>query len=170
MKFNICEDGHFVALIDPGHELNGADHHFAVVNMENWSHVDFGIHFAASPRAAAVITVESCSNWVTLGGSPTTATKIPFQYYQRVTDQTTAGNDVDSAIQTQSTAATGIVPATGTDNILYVITLDASQLLAGHIGFRIDIVNAGAGCLAYVFALCSGARYAGSARPSVLAS
>jgi hypothetical protein len=172
--FNICEDGHLVMCLGtdtvPAHELNGADHHFAVVNMENWNHVDFVVFFGTSPRAAAVITVESCSNWVTLAGSPTTATKIPFQYYQRLTAQTTMGNDIDSAIQTQATAATGIVPTAGTDNILYVISLDASQLTSGHVGFRLDIVNAGAGCLATVFAICSGARFAGSARPTVMSA
>jgi len=152
----------------PAHELNGADHHLAVVNMENWDHVDFVVYFGASPRAAAVITVESCSNWVTLAGSPTTATKIAFQYYQRLSSQLTMGNDVDSAIQTVSVAATGLVPTAGTDNIMYIIPLDSSQLVSGHIGFRLDIVNAGAGCLATVVAICSGGRYAGEARPTVL--
>lgn len=167
--FVIPEEGHFTLLgVEPAHELNGADHHFQVVNMAKWNHVDFFVFFGTSPRAAAVITVESCSNWTDLAGSPTTATKIPFRYYQRLTSQLTAGNDVDSAIQTQSTAATGIVPQAGTDNILYVIALDADQLISGHVGFRLDIVNAGAGCLATVFAICSGARYAGSARPTVL--
>lgn len=172
--FRLAEDGHLVMCLGtdtvPAHELNGADHHFAVVNMENWLHVDFVVFFGTSPRAAAVITVESCSNWVTLAGSPTTATKIPFQYYQRLTAQTTMGNDVDSEIQTVSVAATGLVPTAGVDNILYIIPLNSDQLISGHIGFRLDIVNAGAGCLATVFAICSGARYAGSARPTVMSA
>lgn len=170
--FNLANDGHLVMCLGtdtvPAHELNGADHHFAVVNMENWLHVDFVVFFGTSPRAAAVITVESCSNWVTLAGSPTTATKIAFQYYQRLTNQCTMGNDVDSEIQTVSVAATGLVPTAGTDNILYIIPLNSDQLTSGHIGFRLDIVNAGAGCLGTVFAILSGARYAGSARPTVM--
>jgi hypothetical protein len=170
--FNVANDGHIVmgwgSDFGPAHELNAADHHLAVVNMEAWNHVDFIVYFGASPRAAAVITVESCSNWVTLAGSPTTATKIPFQYYQRLTSQLTMGNDVDSAIQTVSVAATGLVPTAGVDNIMYIIPLDADQLVSGHIGFRLDFVNAGAACLATVVAICSGARYAGEARPTVL--
>ena len=79
------------------------------------------------------------------------------------------GNDVDSEIQTVSVAATGLVPEAGTpDNILYIIPLNSDQLIPGHIGFRLDIVNAGAACLGTVVAICSGARYAGSARPTVL--
>jgi hypothetical protein len=171
-SFHLANDGHLVmgwgSDFGPAHELNSADHHLAVVNMENWDHVDFAVYFGASPTAAAVITVESCSNWVTLAGSPTTATKIPFQYYRRLTSQLTMGNDVDSAIQTVSVAATGLVPTAGVDNILYIIPLDSSQLISGHIGFRLDIVNAGAGCLGTVVAICSGARYAGEARPTVL--
>jgi hypothetical protein len=171
-SFKLANDGHIVmgwgSDFGPAHELNGADHHLAVVNMENWDHVDFVVYFGASPRAAAVITVESCSNWVTLAGAPTTATKIAFQYYQRLSSQLTMANDVDSAIQTVSVAATGLVPTAGTDNILYIIPLDSSQLVSGHIGFRLDIVNAAAACLATVVAICSGARYAGEARPTVL--
>ncbi len=171
--FNLANDGHLVMVLGtdttPAHELNGADHHFAVVNMENWLHVDFVVFMGTSPRAAAIITVESCSNWVTLAGSPTTATKIPFQYYRRITNQATMGNDVDSEIYTVSVAATGLTPEAGTpDNILYIIPLNSDQLISGHIGFRLDIVNAGAGCLATVFAICSGARYSGSARPTVM--
>jgi hypothetical protein len=68
-------DGHIImgwgADFGPAHELNGADHHLAVVDMAKWNHVDYIVYFGSSPRAAAVITVESCSNWVTLAGSPT---------------------------------------------------------------------------------------------------
>ena len=170
--FNLANDGHLVMVLGtdtvPAHDTNGADHHFAVVNMENWNHVDFVIFLGTSPRAAGVITVESCSNWVTLAGAPTTATKIPFQYYQRLAIQTTMGNDVDSAIQTVSVAATGLIPTEGTDNILYIIPLDADQLVSGHIGFRIDMVSPGAACTTTVFAICSGPRYGGEARPTVL--
>jgi hypothetical protein len=170
--FNLCNDGHIVMAwgsdFGPAHELNGADHHLAVVNMENWNHVDFAIYLGVNPLAAGVITVESCSNWVTLAGAPTTATKIPFQYYQRLATQLTMGNDVDSEIQTVSVAATGLVPTAGVPNIMYIIPLDADQLISGHIGFRLDIVNAAAASLCTVVAICSGARYAGSARPTVL--
>lgn len=165
------EQTHFTLLgVEPGHELNGADHHFAVVNMRDWHHVDFYVIFGTSPRAAAVITVESCSNWTDLAGSPTTATKVPFRYYQYLSGLTTAGNDVASAKQYQSTAATGIVPQAGTDNIAYVISLDSNELLAGHVGFRLDIVNAGAGCLSTIFAICSKPRFGGSATRTVLAA
>ena len=170
--FCIPEEGHFKLLLDHAHELNGADHHFPVINMQYWHHVDFFILFGTSPRAAAVITVESCSNWVTLAGSPTTATKIAFDYYVQgtvatPTSQITDGNDIFSARTAQATAATGIVPVAGVDDIVYVISLDDSQLVEDHIGFRLDIVNAGAGCLTTCWAICSGGRYQGAVQESV---
>jgi hypothetical protein len=170
--FSLGNDGHLVMCLGvaPAHDTNAADHHFAVVNMENWDHVDFVIFLGTSPLAAGVITVESCSNWVDLAGTPTTATKIPFQYYRRLTNQVTAANDVDSAIQTVSVAATGLIPTAGVDNILYIIPLNADQLISGHIGFRIDMVNPAGACTTTVFAICSGARYAGEARPTVLST
>jgi hypothetical protein len=168
--FYLAQDGHLVWLINQAHELNTADHHLPVVNMENWSHVDFVVFFGTSPLAAAVITVESCSNWVTLAGSPTTATKIPFKYHRRLTSQITDGNDVDSAAIAVTVAATGLIPTAGVDDIIYIIPIDSSQLISGHVGCRLDIVNAGGGCLATIFAICSGARYAGSANPTVLST
>lgn len=170
--FNIAEEGHFVQLIDHAHELNGADHHFPVINMQYWEHVDFIVMFGTSPRAAAVITVESCSNWVALAGSPTTATKIPFSYYPMgtlaaPTSQITAGNDIVGPRTNVTVAATGLIPVAGVADIVYIISLDSDQLISGHIGFRLDIVNAGAGCLTTVLALCSGGRYQGAVQESV---
>jgi len=170
--FCIPEEGHFKLLLDHAHELNGADHHFPVINMQYWEHVDFFILFGTSPRAAAVITVESCSNWVTLAGDPTTATKIPFSYYPMgtaaaPTSQITDGTDIFGPRTEVTVAATGLVPVAGVDDIVYVISLNADQLIEDHIGFRLDIVNAGAGCLTTLWAICSGGRYQGAVQESV---
>lgn len=170
--FCIPEEGHFAQLIAVGDDMDGADTHYPVVNMEYWSHVDFFICLGTSPRVAAVITVESCSNWVTLAGAPTTATKIAFDYYTQgtvaaPTIQTTSGNDIMSVRTAQATAATGIVPVAGVDNIVYVISLDDTQLIEDHIGFRLDVVNAAAACVSFVFAICSGGRYQGAVQESV---
>lgn len=170
--FCIPEEGHFTLQLDHAHELNGADHHFPVVNMENWYHVDFFVLFGTSPRVAAVITVESCTNWVTLAGAPTTATKIPFSYYPMgtvalPTSQITDGNDIFGPRTEVAVAATGLIPVAGVDDIVYVISLNSDQLIDGDIGFRLDIVNAGAGCLTTVWAICSGGRYQGAVQTSV---
>ena len=167
--FNLAYDGHLVMQNVPATDINGAAVHYAVINMEAWNHLDYVVFFGTSPRAAAVITIGSCSNWVTLAGSPTTETAIPFTYNARILTQSTDGNDVDGASTAVTVAATGLIPEAGTpNNILYIISLDSSQLISGHIGFRLNIANAGAACTTTVFAICSGARYAGEARPTVL--
>jgi hypothetical protein len=79
-------------------------------------------------------------------------------------------DDVDSDVQTVSVAAMGLVPTAGVDNIMYIIPLDAEQLIPSHVRFRLDFVNVGAGCLTTVVAICSGPRYAGAARPTVLST
>ena len=170
--FCIPEEGHFVQLLDHAHELNGADHHLPVVNMQYWNHVDFFVLFGTNPLAAAVITVESCSNWTALAGAPTTATKIPFSYYPMgtlalPTDQTIDGNDIVGPRTAVTVAATGLIPVPGVTNIVYIISLESDQLISGHIGFRLDIKNAGAGCLTTFFAICSGGRYQGAVQESV---
>ncbi len=170
--FCIPEEGHFVNLIVMAHDLNAADHHFPVVNMRNWHHVDFFVMLGTNPLAAGVITVESCSNWVTIDGTPTTATKIPFSYYPMgtvalPTSQITDGNDIVGPRTAVTVAATGLIPVAGVTNIVYIISLDSSQLISGHVGFRLDIVNPAGACTAVVFAICSGARYAGAVQTSV---
>ncbi len=172
--FCIPEEGHFVNLIVGAHDLNAAAHHFPVINMQYWHHVDIFMMFMTTARVATVITVESCSNWVTLDGSPSTATKIVFDYYAMgtvaaPTSQITDGNDIMSArTASSSTPATGFSPASAAiDDIVYVIPLDSDQLVSGHIGFRLDIADPGAACTACVWAICSGGRYQGAVQESV---
>jgi hypothetical protein len=170
--FCIPEEGHFVNQIVMAHDLNAAAHHFPVINMQYWHHVDFFVMFGTEPRAAGVITVESCTNWVTLDGAPTTATKIAFDYYVQgtvaaPTSQIIDGNDIFSARTQCTVPATGIVPVNGVDDIVYCISLDSNQLETDHIGFRIDIADPGAACTAVVFAICSGGRYQGAVQESV---
>ena len=171
--FCIPEEGHFVNQIVMAHDLNAAAHHFPVINMQYWNHVDIFMMFGTTPRVATVITVESCTNWVTLDGAPTTATKIPFKYramgtVAAPTSQITDGNDIFSAETAVTVAATGFSPASAAvDNIVYCISLNSDQLISGDIGFRLDIADPGAACTAVVFAICSGGRYQGAVQESV---
>ena len=170
--FCIPEEGHFVNQIVMAHDLNGDPHHFPVINMENWHHVDFFVMLGTNPLAQGVITVESCSNWVTLDGAPTTATKIPFSYYPMgtvatPTSQITDGNDIVGPRTNVTVAATGLIPVPGVTNIIYIISLEDSQLIEDHIGFRLDIADPGGACTAVVFAICSGGRYQGAVQESV---
>ena len=170
--FCIPEEGHFVNQIVMAHDLNAAAHDFPVINMQYWYHVDFFIMFGTSPLAAGVITVESCTNWVTLDGAPTTATPIAFDYYPMgtvatPTSQITDGNDIMGPRTKVTVPATGLIPVAGVDDIVYCISLNSDQLVSGDIGFRVAIADPAAACTAVVFAICSGGRYQGAVQESV---
>jgi hypothetical protein len=166
--FYLPEDGHIAMLWAPGDDLDGGDTHSLVMNMENWEHCTFIILYGTAPRAAGVVTVESCS---ALGASPGTATKIPFSYRKCIIDGTTAGTgDVLGDRVDVTVAATGLIPEAGTpNNIMYVIDLNSDQLVSGHVGFRLDLVSAGAACLAAGIAILSGPRYASKVTATVTA-
>lgn len=147
--FSVPQDGHTVQLITP-HDLNGAAHSSLVCRMKNYRHASILVSIGTAPRAAGVITVESCDDM-----TPTTHTEIAFKYYKCETAFEAANSDVLSAIQTGAT--TGIVPAAGTPNgVMYVIELDSDQLTEGHIGFRISIADPGAASVISAVAILSG--------------
>jgi len=153
-RFNIVEDGAIVSLYTPVDMNDSAGMASpVVVSMRNFAHATI-ITSLALPKAAGVITVNSCSNFV-----PTVSTAIPFRYYRYETNQMATGGDIPGAL-TWATAVGGIVPvATGTP-ALYVIELDAEELLAGHVGFRLLMVDPGAASVGTSIAILSGARYA----------
>jgi len=162
---NISEECFTTQLINVHDWNGGGDHHSYVFSMENWAHLTIIISIGVASRAAGVITVESCSG---LGASPTTTTKIPFSYYACLLDFA-AGTDLLGARTNVTVAATGIVPPVATTNIRYQIELDADQLTQGHVGFRLDVVDAGAACLASAIGIGSGGRYQSQVNATVSA-
>jgi len=160
--FNIAENGHVVQLVIP-HDLNGGDHHSDVVNMEGYAHCTMLVQIGAASRAAGVITVESCS---ALGGGGTN-TKIDFTAYKCETAYGSANDDVLGA-KVAVDDTTGIVPPAGTTGIFYVIELESSQLVSGHVGFRLDIVDPAAEQFTSAVAILSGSRYGSPQSPTTV--
>ena len=157
--FNIAEMGHVVQLWEP------ADHTAAestlVVRMENYSHLSVIISYGATPRADGLILVESCDNM-----TPSVHTEIVFDYYECILDFEGALGDVLST--KKSALVTGMVP-TATANIFYIIELEASQLVSGHIGFRFRQADPTGASIMSAVAILSGSRYAGPASPTAIA-
>jgi hypothetical protein len=160
--FYVANNGHVVTLVMP-HDLNGGDHHSDVVNMEGYSHCTMIVNIGAASRAAGVITVESCS---ALGGGGTN-TKIDYDCYKCETAFGSANDDVLGA-KVAVDDTTGIVPPAATTGIFYVIELESTQLLAGHVGFRLDIVDPGAGSIISAIAILSGSRYGMAQSPTAV--
>ena len=154
--FNIVEEGAIVPLYTPidVDGLAGAKSP-VIVLMKNWEHATIIVSIGQLPRAAGVITVESCDTIV-----PGTATQIMFPYYRYETSSKLANGDVHGALTWTTTAAAGLIPVATGAECLYVIELDAAMLVVGDIGFRLCIADPGAASVQSAIAILSGARYA----------
>jgi len=152
--FNIPEEAHIVCLVTP-HELNGGAHRTDIINMKNYSHVDFIIVTGAGGTAATV-TVEKDPE--TTAGSEVA---IPFKYYAELTQD---GDVLDRATDAD---AAGFATA-ATIDIMYVISVDAAELGEGYNGINLYFTNPGASLFAAVIAVLSGARYAEESSPTAL--
>lgn len=150
--FNIAEEGHVVSYYP--RDINGGAINTDVINMEGYSHLTFIVPIGVASRAAGVITIQSCS---ALGGGGTN-TAIDFTAYKCETASGSANDDVLGS-KTACTAAVGIVPPAASTGIFYVIELESSQLLAGHVGFRCAIANPAAASILGIIGIASGARY-----------
>ena len=121
--------------------------------MENFDHALIVVSFGV-PRAAGVITVNSCDDIV-----PTTETAIDFPYYRYETSLIIANGDVHGARTWTTTPAAGLIPvATGTP-AMYVIEVKAAMLVEGDIGFRLCIADPGAASVGYALGILSGGRF-----------
>lgn len=155
-RFNIAEEGAIVTLYVPQDiDALQAAKSPVIVSMRNFAHATIIYSIGAAPRAAGVVTIESCLDFV-----PNTATAIMFRYYRYETSQLVTGADIHGALTWTTTAAAGLIPvATGTP-LIYVIELDAEELVANHVGFRMCIADPAAASIGSAIAVLSGARYA----------
>lgn len=142
---NIAEDCHVVNLLPP-HDANTVATP-EVFSMEGYSHVTIIVQ-AGVTGATTTFTVEGCSDF-----SATASTAIAFNYYA----EQTANGDTLSA----KTAATTSGFATGTnDNIMFVIEVDAAELLTtGYNKMRLVASDPGATTYLSAVAILSGARH-----------
>ena len=124
-----------------------------IVLMENFDQALVLVHFAL-PKAAAVITIESCLDVI-----PSVATQIMFPYYRYETSSILANGDVHGTRTWTTTAAAGLIPVATTTPASYVIEIRGSMLLANHIGFRVCVADPAAASVGSVDVILSGGRY-----------
>lgn len=126
-------------------------------SMKYYKKAEIYVQVGVSAAAFTKIIVNSCS--AATGG---TATAIAFNYYAEETD----AGDVLGA-RTAATSA-GVTPSAA-NNIMYVIELDADELLDGHSWVELSLTNTTNSVIASAFAVLSGARYGQDQSVSVLA-
>ncbi len=156
-RFNIVEDGAIVTLYRPVDidTLNGAKS-IMIVPMRNWAHATIIYSIGVNPLAAGVVTIESVDAYPT----PVTSTQIMFRYYRYESSQLLAAGAVHGALTWTTTAAAGLIPVPTGVPVIYAIELDAEELCAGHVGFRMCIADPAAASVGSAIAVLSGARYA----------
>lgn len=159
-EFHIANEGHLVSVLPPV-DLSGGPLTGDVFNMKNYAHASIIIQGGASSGAVSTITVEQCTS-----AAAANNTAIAFSYYAC----TTGGNAANSDVLGEKTAATttGFAMST-TDNIFYVIELDAAQLSDGYNYVAVQFSDAGATQIGNCIALLSGARYGNDQSKTALA-
>lgn len=144
--FVSAEQGHWVQLLPAIDETGGKT--TSCLNMKNYQHASIFIGIGVSAAAPGAITVEQC----TLADG-TGHVAIPYNIYKGET------TNVDTLGARTNILAAGYTPP-ATDNIFYVIELDASELSDGFPFVRVVDANGTNSVIASVAALLSGARYA----------
>lgn len=143
--FVIPEQAHVVSILAPV-DINGSAQTSDYFNLKNAGHVDIILTLGVT-GAASTVTIEESDD---SSGSNTTA--IAFDYYA---ETTAAGDTLGSR-----TAATTAGFATSTNNgIIYVISIDASQLTDGYPYLVLKMSDPSAATLASAVAVLSGFRY-----------
>jgi hypothetical protein len=136
---------HFVNVLPPVDVTGGAAG--ARFHMRYYKKALVALQVGVSAAAFTKILVKSCS-----AASAGTATAIAFSYYACETD----ASDVLGA-RTASLAA-GVTPSAA-NNIMYVIEVDAAELLDGHDWVEVSVTNGTNSVIASALAVLSGTRY-----------
>ena len=150
----IAEEAHVVNIIPPV-DINGGAVESDYFNLKQYAHASIVLTLGVTGAASTVTLFESDDN----GGTDETA--IGFDYYAETTD---AGDTLGARTTVEST---GFATATS-DNITYVIEVDAAELTDGYPYLVLKLSDPEVATLASAVAVLSGARYAGAVTPTAI--
>ena len=147
--FSIGEgQGHYVNALPPI-DINVGAQTSDAWTMAKHSHASIILQFGVV-GAATTFTLEQAT-----AADGSDAAAMAFNFYS----ETSAGGDTLSA----RTSATASGVATGTtNNVTYIIELDAEELTDGYTWLRVQLTDPGTATVAGVSAVLSGSRYAES--------
>jgi hypothetical protein len=147
--FSIGEgQGHYVNALPPI-DINVGAQTSDAWTMAKHSHATIILQFGVV-GAATTFTLEQAT-----AADGSDAAAMAFNFYS----ETSAGGDTLSA----RTAATASGVATGTtNNVTYIIELDAAELTEDYTWLRVQLTDPGTATVAGVSAVLSGSRYAES--------
>jgi len=140
--------------------LDGGPMGAAYVNMGKYNHITMIIQGGVSAGAVSTITVEKDADGSGAG------TAIAFSYRACLTAYDAAGGDTLAA--PVLIVGAGGVAMSGTDNIFYVIEIDAADLGPTFPYIRAYFSDAAAAQLGSCLYILSGARHQGLVNPTAL--
>lgn len=151
---NIAEELHVVNSNVPIDWASGSTGRY--IQLEDYGHMSLIIALGAqtSTGGSATLLYEATSS------TGENKTAIAFHYYV-----TSTGNDVFGTIQ--DATSTGLTTS-ATNNRVYCIELDASELDEGYKWVKFEITASTAAALGTGIAILSGNRYGQAASPTVL--
>ena len=141
------EHGHFVNIL-PAVDITGGATGDRF-HMKNFKKAIIVISVGVSAAAWTKIIVRSCD-----AATSGTATDIAFSLYS---EETALGDTLSART---AVAATGHTPSAN-NGIMYVIEIDADELLDGHDWVELALTNGSNSVIASAVAILTGARYAG---------
>lgn len=154
--FVVAQQAHAASILAPVDITGGKTGRY--VSLAQYGHITFFIPIGVSAAAFTKIIVNGATD-----KNGTNATAIAFDLYAAET------TTVDLLGARQRIAAAGFTPS-AVDDIFYVIELDASDVVA-QLGetfkyVTVQLTNGANSVIAAVFAMLSGARYAGDQSPA----
>ncbi len=150
----VPEEAHTVPALPP-QDINGGVQS-VWWRMTTYARAAVVVGFGTTAAAPTAIRVQAAAD-----DTGTDAEDIGFAYYP----EETAGADTPGPRATAD--ATGLTPA-GTDDIFYVLDIDARDLPDGKPWLSVAIDAGADSIMAHVTAVLTGPRYAGRDQPSVL--
>lgn len=151
MGINIAESGHVIPLIFPKDVTGGATGE--TFCMRDWDHATIIVTIGATAGALTRFVVSECT-----GKDAAGAAAIAYTYYAGLTTGAAADCDVLSA---ELAAGVAGIDLAETDNIFYVIEIDAADLSDGYEWIYVNVTSAAAVNLLCAIAVLTGSRYAG---------
>jgi hypothetical protein len=154
LGFFSAQSGHWVPLIGPVDETGGKTSH--AFSMAMWAHASIAIMIGVSAAAPGAITLNACTD--AAGDNPTA---IPFNVFKcEVANSDVLGPKV-------AVTSAGFTPP-ATDNIFYVIEIDAQQLPQGSPYLQLAEADATNSVINAAIALLSGGRQISDQSATVL--
>jgi hypothetical protein len=149
-----AQDGHWVPLVYAVDETGGKTSH--AFSLAKYAHASILVVIGVSAAAPGAVTLNACTD-----ASGSNATAIPFSVFKGETTNT------DTLGARTAVTASGFTPV-ATDNIFYVIEVDADQLPQGSPYLQLVEANTTNSVINCAFALLTGGRNISDQSDSVL--